>query len=542
MHKKRIARLLGTMIFVSNASMAFADNIEDTNVDSNEPNSSYTLRASKLGTGEVTATLTVRQGPSKEYSQMGYLPKGTKVELLEKDSATGWYKIEYKGSYGYISNKYVKVDTTTDGETGGQTGGQTGGATGGTQNPTVIKTGKTTATLNVRKGPATSYTSIGSLAINTKVEIVEVDNATGWYKIKYNGSYGYVSNKYVKLDVTTGEETGGETGGATGGTQNPTVIKTGKTTATLNVRKGPATSYTSLGKLSINIKVEIVEIDKTTGWYKIKYGNDYGYVSNQYVILDGVAGGQTGGDRVYQNPSQYFQIQNNISFAGQGGYVLKSGTMGLKVRMVQQKLGMGTSNKAIMGPTTISKVKAFQKKKGLPQTGIVDYTTWKALGLSDYDWNYLGSYVSPITTNKNSTRQDYIESMIARATEYLGTEYIVGAAGKPGQGIDCSGLVMQSLYSVGINPLPSSVIRHSQPGYEYESANLYKSSKLKKVSYSERQRGDLIFYANSNGVIIHVAIYLGNDKVIEAWPTKVVIWPIKNSHRSIIAGVRRVFN
>ena len=100
---------------------------------------------------------------------------------------------------------------------------------------------------------------------------------------------------------------------------------------------------------------------------------------------------------------------------------------------------------------------------------------------------------------------------------------------------------MQSLYAVGINPLPVSVIRHSQPGYEYESRNLFKSSKLKKVSYSQRKRGDLIFYSNRNGVIIHVAIYLGNDKVIESWPNKVVVWPIKNSHRSNIAGVRRVF-
>lgn len=246
--------------------------------------------------------------------------------------------------------------------------------------------------------------------------------------------------------------------------------------------------------------------------------------------------------RVYQNPSGYFQLQDSISFVGQGGYNLKYGSMGLKVRKVQQKLGMSTSNKAIIGPSTYKKIKAFQKRKGLSQTGVVDYTTWKALGLSYSDWVNLGAYTSPIQTDYTSTKQDCIEAMIDRAYDYKGTEYIVGASGKPGQGVDCSGLVMQALYAAGINPTPVSVIRHAQPGYEYESRNLFKSSKFKKVSYANRKRGDLIFYSNANGVIIHVAIYLGNNKVIESWPNKVVVWSIKNSHRSRIAGVRRVFN
>ncbi len=245
--------------------------------------------------------------------------------------------------------------------------------------------------------------------------------------------------------------------------------------------------------------------------------------------------------RVYQNPSSYFQIQDNISFEGQGGYSLKKGTMGLKVRKVQVKLGMGTENYAIVGPRTISKIKEFQKKKGLSVTGVVDYKTWKAMGLSYSDWNNLGAYVSPMQIDYTSTKKECIEAMIDRAYDYLGTEYIVGASGKPGQGADCSGLVTQAMYAAGINPLPVSVIRHSQPGYEYESRNLYKSSKLKKVAYKDRKRGDLIFYSDSSGAVNHVAIYLGNDKVIESWPNKVVVAKIKNSNRSRIAGVKRVF-
>ncbi|MGM9531268.1 leucine-rich repeat protein, partial [Intestinibacter sp.] len=96
----------------------------------------------------------------------------------------------------------------------------------------VIATGVTTAGLNVRKGASTSYAKIGYLAKGTKIEIVQ-KLSNGWYKIKYNGSYGYVSGKYVKLDGQASE-----------------VIATGVTTAGLNVRKGASTSYAKIGYLA----------------------------------------------------------------------------------------------------------------------------------------------------------------------------------------------------------------------------------------------------------------------------------------------------
>lgn len=242
---------------------------------------------------------------------------------------------------------------------------------------------------------------------------------------------------------------------------------------------------------------------------------------------------------VYQNPSEYLQIKHVQKVLTGGDYELSSGYMGLKVAKVQRKLGLGV-RRAIMDSDTIAAVKRFQKNNGLEATGVVDLETWEKMGFSEKDWNELGAYASPLKTNPASTREDCIEAMIDTAYSYLGTEYIIGASGKPGTGADCSGLVMQALYSAGIDPAPVSPIRHSQPGYEYESRNLW-NLPMKHVSYSQRQRGDLIFYSNSSGTIIHVAIYLGDDKVIESWPDEVVVWPIKNSQRSIIKGVARPF-
>ena len=62
----------------------------------------------------------------------------------------------------------------------------------------VIATGVTTANLNVRKGAGANYARIGGLTKGAKVEIVKKES-NGWYKIKYNNSYGYVSGTYVKL-------------------------------------------------------------------------------------------------------------------------------------------------------------------------------------------------------------------------------------------------------------------------------------------------------------------------------------------------------
>ena len=140
-----------------------------------------------IATGKTTvSSLNVRSGPSSNYSKLGILTKGTKVEVVERYS-NGWYKIKYKGSYGYVSGTYVKLDSQTPDPTPDPQ-----------PEEKVIATGVTTENLNVRKGAGASYTRLGTLTKGTKVEIV-TKLSNGWYKIKFNSSYGYVSGDYVKL-------------------------------------------------------------------------------------------------------------------------------------------------------------------------------------------------------------------------------------------------------------------------------------------------------------------------------------------------------
>ncbi|WP_419741659.1 SH3 domain-containing protein [Paraclostridium dentum] len=264
-------------------------------------------------TGVVTATsLNVRSGYGASYSKIGTLSNGAKVEIVE--SKDGWHKIKYNGGYGYVSGDYIKVDGSTTPPT----------------NPgeTVKNTGVVTATsLNVRSGYGSSYSKIGTLSNGAKVEIVE--SKDGWHKIKYNGGYGYVSGDYIKVDGSTAPPT------------NPGEIvkNTGVVTATsLNVRSGYGSSYSKIGTLSNGAKVEIVE--SKNGWYKIKYNGGYGYVSGDYIKVDGSTTPPTNPGETVKNTGVVTATSLNVR-SGYGSSYSKIGTLsnGAKVEIVESKNG-----------------------------------------------------------------------------------------------------------------------------------------------------------------------------------------------------------
>lgn len=156
------------------------------------------------------------------------------------------------------------------------------------------------------------------------------------------------------------------------------------------------------------------------------------------------------------------------------------------------------------------------------------------------DMRSRGWYVSPLLADENNTREERIEAMISTAYEYYGDTYKACYSQAPGGYVDCSGLAMQGLYAAGFDPWPVSPERHSDKAYEYESRNMW-NLPIQRVSYSDRQRGDLIYYDNGYGTIIHVAIYLGDDRVIEAWPPSVTVMSTVNSIHPHVYGVQRPF-
>lgn len=233
-----------------------------------------------------------------------------------------------------------------------------------------------------------------------------------------------------------------------------------------------------------------------------------------------------------------FEPATEIHLGG-GDYDVKHGMAGLKVLRIQNVFGNGIDNYPRYLDHTEEKVREFQSAHNLPVTGVVDHATWLALGLDPMEWYTLGNYVSPIAVGKDATASERIEAMIARAQDYLGDTYIWDAAGAPGQGIDCAGLVIQGLYAAGYNPGILNPVTHSTTSWgDQDAANLYSYCNLTEIDDSaDFKRGDLVFYGK-DGVVDHVAIYLGNNQVIEAHPKGVRIEAA--DYRPIMGG-RRVF-
>jgi hypothetical protein len=197
-----------------------------------------------------------------------------------------------------------------------------------------------------------------------------------------------------------------------------------------------------------------------------------------------------------------------------GCVVLTEGMNGVKVRMVQQHLGMPDSAWETMDAATRTKVERFQKRKGLTVDGVVGPKTWAAMGFAE-DF-CLDRWTAIPALGLDATSAERVRTMIRFARAYLGQEYVWGGAGTPEYGIDCSGLVLQALYRAGLDPQPISVDRHVRPSYR-SSVQLYKHPGLRHLPFAQRQRGDLIFYrSTSTGKVNHVGIYLGDDKILEA--------------------------
>lgn len=244
----------------------------------------------------------------------------------------------------------------------------------------------------------------------------------------------------------------------------------------------------------------------------------------------------------YQNPKKYHQVHyTRIKPYGQVGYTVKRGYEGIKTYLIMKRLG--TYNGYNMYNTaTWYAVRNFQQRHHLKVTGNVDQATWTKLGLGKKLFKQIDSYTAPLGAQAWQGRKAHIEAMIRHAYKYLGHPYLVGSSSMTRYGTDCSGLVIQSLYAGGISPIPVSAIGHAHPGNEWNSRNLWADKKLKRVSYASRQRGDLVFYYQlGTRTIWHVAIYLGHNMVIESWPPRIMVQPISNYQRNVIAGIKRPF-
>ncbi|MGU8578446.1 SH3 domain-containing protein [Clostridium perfringens] len=229
----------------------------------------------KTGIVNVSSSLNVRNEASTSSKVIGSLSGNTKVTIVGEEGA--FYKIEYKGSHGYVAKEYIKDVTESNNSNQGTQTPEKPSTPENTEKTGIVNV---SSSLNVRSSASTSSKVIGSLSGNTKVIIVGEEGE--FYKIEYKGSHGYVAKEYIK-DVT-------ENNNSNQGTQTPEKPSTPENTektgivnvsSSLNVREGASTSSKVIGNLSGNTKVTIV--GEEGAFYKIEYKGSHGYVAKEYI-------------------------------------------------------------------------------------------------------------------------------------------------------------------------------------------------------------------------------------------------------------------
>ena len=116
---------------------------------------------------------------------------------------------------------------------------------------------------------------------------------------------------------------------------------------------------------------------------------------------------------------------------------------------------------------------------------------------ADGQWTLNGTKISPV--GDVSSALSVFDDPVSAAQQFLGAPYLWG--GKTVFGIDCSGLVQVTWALMG-RSVPRDASMQALEGQD--------------VAYGDQKAGDLAFFQNSEGRVIHVGILLAADCILHA--------------------------
>ncbi len=216
----------------------------------------------------TTTTLNVRSGPGTNYDDIGDLHRDEVVKALDYAVNNTWIKIlrSSDGLTGWSSADYLQETPAPPDDGGGPGNGEE-------------EWYRVTATaLNVRQGPSTSETIVGSLQFNSVVRALEKNDDGSWIKIYHesDGLTGWCSAAYLEQ---TDPPDGGEPPPPGPEPKNWYQVKA----TTLNVRSEPNASadkvgFLSQGQIIVELEanddgswVRILRFDGLAGWCAVSY-------------------------------------------------------------------------------------------------------------------------------------------------------------------------------------------------------------------------------------------------------------------------------
>lgn len=202
---------------------------------------------------KLLKSLVLRAAASSTSTAIRTIETGKEVHVLAVKG--DWYKVKFGTKIGYLPIADLKEVVEVEAPPSGS----------------IITIGKynVTADLNLRSGPAETYTSLKVIPKGKEVHLISQHGK--WFKVKYGASIGYMDSTYLKEAVEV-----------------PTFLYKAIVTAnpTLNIRSTPEVADNLIGKLSYNQIVPVLE-NTNSSWAKIEfYVNDVltnAYVSRQYL-------------------------------------------------------------------------------------------------------------------------------------------------------------------------------------------------------------------------------------------------------------------
>ncbi|AJH72319.1 cell wall hydrolase, possible N-acetylmuramoyl-L-alanine amidase [Bacillus cereus ATCC 4342] len=272
-HNGQVGYVSGEFVSgVSSNAGSSNNNTNNNNQESVKPASgNYTVNVSSLR---------VRTGPSTSHTTVGSVTKGQVVQVVGE--VQDWFKINYAGQTAYVSKDYVTKGGSSDNATQGNN------QNNNQNNNVTVQTGGTyvvnATSLRVRTGPATYHSVIGGVLNGTTLNVIGSEGS--WFKVNYQGKTGYVSSeftKFVKGGTTTPEQP-----------KQPEKPNQGAigdyyiNASALNVRSGEGTNYRIIGALPQGQKVQV--ISENSGWSKINYNGQTGYIGTRYLSKTPVGG------------------------------------------------------------------------------------------------------------------------------------------------------------------------------------------------------------------------------------------------------------
>ncbi len=237
------------------------------------------------------------------------------------------------GAFRKLVNEALAGKLTVEGPgTAGGTSSGSGGTTTTVKEEPASGTGTVTCdVLNVRSGPGTSNSVIGSLKRGNSVAVKAKSN--GWYKVSYGSGTGWVCGDYLSVGQSSPAKAPAQSKPSSPSSSGGSAGRiSGTGGAGVNVRSGAGTRYGRIGGLAEGASVTIV--GQSGGWYQIKYGSGTGWVCGDYVKK--TSGGSSGGS------SSGGTSTGKVSSTA--GYVSGTGGAGVNVRS-----GAGTGHSRIGG-------------------------------------------------------------------------------------------------------------------------------------------------------------------------------------------------